>query len=767
MSDFDDASALDALLADVEDLPVDQVVSTPVPAARGKSTSGGGGAKRLTTLFRSPSSFAVAAGCVTEGSSPPVCMGLIGTDGLRFCVLKGCTTKKHSHNKFEASPNHLFIKSSPNQVYCSPCVDAAKITVGQVVELMTLSKTVEDWVNVFGVLQSAEEEVTLDEVERRLEFLDHAKSHRTPAKEPRMSESAFHAADMEDMLEDIPDEITKASSYAWNPALPVEFTPAVEVLGRVVTSLASTVPTALSESSLRVAKATRSMEEVHDQLNARLISVEGTVGEREDENEGIPPTIWGSIRLLFDRASQESTPATVATTASSPDPDISVGGRKKVLDGLEALQRQRDRDTRKHGELAAKLSSHMLQVKTLFGSITTKLASVVKAQNDMTNEVNRLSASGGGGSTGGRAPDGLEALLAGFSEEPSSEVEALRKEVRELRKVVEQSKDEGGDEAVEMAGLKFHNREELGAWIAENVPNLPVGAYVGFHGLMQQIYFDTKGYEQMQSILKSLQLKSDMGLKTNGDALVLAAIRSAIPAVFGEGKPPTGNDRSAFHAIHTFDDWKNPNGRDGFSNDFMAKRLQAEEGIRMEAETRLDPGSPAFMLAETCLSKSTAFADAFVLFLTKTCEELIQASGFPKKKAWALTTSLGKRICQEVHKDSGSLARSLIVSKDEKEREQLCLLLLWATLREHKKMAEYIKHEFKDHSSVASEYVKFLATNSNAGLETVVDLKKQVDSLDKEVTALKKSNATLANSLDVTKKVAEEAKKAANRRSPG
>lgn len=87
----------------------------------------------------------------------------------------------------------------------------------------------------------------------------------------------------------------------------------------------------------------------------------------------------------------------------------------------------------------------------------------------------------------------------------------------------------------------------------------------------------------------------------------------------------------------------------------------------MEAETRLEPGSPAAMLAATCLSKSMTFADSFVLFLTKTCEELIQASSFPKKKAWALTTSLGKRICQEVHKDSGALARSLIVSNDEKE----------------------------------------------------------------------------------------------------
>jgi hypothetical protein len=42
---------------------------------------------------------------------------------------------------------------------------------GQVAELMAVSKPVSEWVDVFGVLESAEEELPLDEVERKLEFL--------------------------------------------------------------------------------------------------------------------------------------------------------------------------------------------------------------------------------------------------------------------------------------------------------------------------------------------------------------------------------------------------------------------------------------------------------------------------------------------------------------------------------------------------------------------------------------------------------------------
>jgi hypothetical protein len=123
---------------------------------------------------------------------------------------------------------------------------------------------------------------------------------------------------------------------------------------------------------------------------------------------------------------------------------------------------------------------------------------------------------------------------------------------------------------------------------------------------------------------------------------------------------------------------------------------------------------------------------------------------------------LGKRICQEVHKESGALARSLIVSKDEKERDQLCTMLVWATLREHMVMEDYIQKDFKDHTSVASEYVKFLATNS--GLETVASLQSRVDVFDKDLATMKKSLSMMGNTVDGIKRMAEDAKKAAEKK---
>jgi len=90
-------------------------------------------------------------------------------------------------------------------------------------------------------------------------------------------------------------------------------------------------------------------------------------------------------------------------------------------------------------------------------------------------------------------------------------------------------------------------------------------------------------------------------------------------------------------------------------------------------------------------------------------------------------------------------------------------MMLWAMLKAHMKMEEYIQAEFKDHPTIASEYVKFLATNS--GYETVTTLQAKINSLEKELGLIKKSVTNAANAADAANKVAGEAKKIAEKNS--
>jgi hypothetical protein len=561
---------------------VEPVASTPAPATRGKSTDGGGAAKRLTTLFRAPSAFAASARFATDGSEPSECFGLIGKDGQRFCILKGCG-RKHRGGVFEADPNHLYIKSSATEAFCSPSVDAAKVSTGQVAELMSLSKPVSEWVDVFGVLESAEEVLPLEEVERKLEFLAVAQAHKTPKKAVRSPPSAFRSDDLDLMLEPVPEEILKGSDFDWSKTLPNEFVDALAAFGRTVSSLSSAVPTALSDAAVKAEKENETVSDAIDQLNARLISVECATGARREGGDGLPPTLWEAVAALWVRSVESVSPSQPGGEGLIPNKEWD-----QMAQALDAMRVQISRANDGSLAVARGLDTFQERVNRLFGLVSQKLTDVVTVQNETTNELSRVAGMTGGSAKAGGSGGGLDSLLASLGSGPpggDDSVETLRKEVAALRDELARSKDKA-NETVKIGGLQFERREDLGAWLAEQAPGLPIGTIVDYHALMQQVHYDMGGYESVDSIMKGLKLRSDVGFETTADVLALAAIRRSIPALLGEGKPATGEDRSSFNGYHTFADWKNINGRDGLANTLPASQQQARNAVEADIETR-------------------------------------------------------------------------------------------------------------------------------------------------------------------------------------
>ena len=103
------------------------------------------------------------------------------------------------------------------------------------------------------------------------------------------------------------------------------------------------------------------------------------------------------------------------------------------------------------------------------------------------------------------------------------------------------------------------------------------------------------------------------------------------------------------------------------------------------------------------------------------------------------------------------------------DRKALCASILWGVFRTHDKMNKFESVNFDNHQSIASEYIKFLATNS--GFDALGTLEKDVVSLKSEVkeagkqalTALKKADgATSAG--DINKKAITELSKKVDRK---
>ena len=654
---------------------------------------------------------------------------------------------KHRGGIFDVPDNYLFIRASPTEAFCAPTADASKVSPSELAELLASHKTVGEWVDLLTMLEASEEELTLEALEGRMGFLDQARAHRTPVKPPLESPSAFRG-DFDAILEEVPTEITRTSAYAWSADLPPDFVQGIELLGQSVNAIIAAIPTALSDTAVWVSKTEEKVGAVMDQLSARLLGLEGSIGRRpSDSPEDLPPTLWDSVASFWsDSESEDSKPRADRTSA---DPKAILGVEQKAERGRSAL--------------AEALRAHEDQATQLFKLFQAKLGEVVQAQNLLARDVRKLGSSAPAAAT---ASPGLDSLLAAMGDGGSvptpekSELDSLKKEIEVLRRELKEVKGEESDESVNVGGVIFHTKDDLRAWMLEHAPDGPFGSFVDFASLLQQVDFDLNGSESNEDILKSLKLRSDLSLGSNSDFLALAALRNRIPPLFGRGKTPTSTDRSSFYAVHTFNDWKSANNRDGLTQRMAPFLEGAKRSISLDISLRLEPGSVASLLAIACLSAAMTFTQGFIKFVTETFEELVQAA-FSKTKAWALASALGARICHEVHKDSGALLRSIRVTKSDADREDLCVLMLWATFRSHTIMAEYQRLEFKDHPTIASEYVKFLATNS--GFEVVASLEAKMDSLNKELATTKKAATSAGNAAETAKNTASEAKKIAER----
>jgi hypothetical protein len=91
-----------------------------------------------------------------------------------------------------------------------------------------------------------------------------------------------------------------------------------------------------------------------------------------------------------------------------------------------------------------------------------------------------------------------------------------------------------------------------------------------------------------------------------------------------------------------------------------------------------------------------------------TYKDLIRQNTFNVETSWQLVTQLARRIFLEVSRPWIGVNTTFKVV----DNEQIGRLILWPVLRCKDIMKQYKDAGFKDDPTIASEYVKFLATNS-------------------------------------------------------
>ena len=101
---------------------------------------------------------------------------------------------------------------------------------------------------------------------------------------------------------------------------------------------------------------------------------------------------------------------------------------------------------------------------------------------------------------------------------------------------------------------------------------------------------------------------------------------------------------------------------------------------------------------------SFAMSDALYNFITSSYEDTMNAGKFDNKQAWTLTCSFVKRIFQELSYERVMARDGIHVD----EPWSTSANFLFATMKAHRVMSEFMKLSIKDHPSISSEMVKFV-----------------------------------------------------------
>ena len=158
-------------------------------------------------------------------------------------------------------------------------------------------------------------------------------------------------------------------------------------------------------------------------------------------------------------------------------------------------------------------------------------------------------------------------------------------------------------------------------------------------------------------------------------------------------------------------------------------------------------------------------------YITRTSRTL-RVAGYKVEKVWAILSAQVLRIFEDMARARAcavdlappTMRRGSEMSSDEIFQDHSAALAMWAVLKTHDVMEDYLAHNFEGHPSIAAENVRFLKYNvMGAGGNSV---NTNVKSLGKQLEKMEASNKSLRAQLDKVATRLENLEKSRNNGHP-
>jgi hypothetical protein len=304
------------------------------------------------------------------------------------------------------------------------------------------------------------------------------------------------------------------------------------------------------------------------------------------------------------------------------------------------------------------------------------------------------------------------------------------------------------ERAIRFAGLGFQSISDSNAWLELAMVRHRSGLIVDVHMVFEHVYHSIEGIDTIATMEKLYKIK----VMCIADSVAMTSFDAKTPKYFSrlQGHRVLKLDASYFDTIVLHSEWADV--ATGFKMRLQEALAEFQESHSCFIDQSVELGSKVHALAHSALTESVAWIIGFIQFIDEYYRELSKAK-FGPSKAWHVTTRLAKRILDEVGTPRYGVQGAFQVG----DSTQICQQIFWSVLKSHDVMASYKRLNFKNHPSIATELVKFLAINTSfEAIEkltckaTVLEL--EIADFKKKVNEAVKTASSAANKSDESKK---------------
>ena len=280
---------------------------------------------------------------------------------------------------------------------------------------------------------------------------------------------------------------------------------------------------------------------------------------------------------------------------------------------------------------------------------------------------------------------------------------------------IEHFNDKPNGLGVAYKGFYFKDEDSVKQWLKANLTQPTHGLFVDLVSFSE--FFGGDRYVERNTTLNDLYMTNKIGYATMSDSIVAASFQNVLPGAYGRNPTSTnsnGNSSSDLQAqpelpgLKSFKKWDNQDGSTG--RKYWIKKEARSTQTQLDGMIRQQLDGDAQYLARDLLLDSMVMSEEMFNFISTSYEDTMHSGRFDTDQAWALTSKFVKRIFAEIG-DVRVIARDGVYVNDP---WTTAAKFLFATLKAHTVMQDFMRLNIKDHPSISSEMVKFICYSQPA-----------------------------------------------------